>query len=87
MSHDIKLKTALPYERLEHLLEACCTKLYSMTLDDIIETKSGPRKVIRISFEDATDCDRFRDTFRKSRDQVPPVLGASAFNDNTQILE
>ena len=83
MSHDIKLKTTLPYERVEHLLEACCTKLYSMTLDDIIETKAGPRKVIRISFEDAADRDRFRDTFQRSRDQRPEAFGASAFNDNS----
>ena len=77
-THDLKLKTALSYERVEHLLAASCTKVYSMTLDDIIETKSGPRKVLRISFEDAADRERFRDTFQKSRDPLPS--GSGAFN-------
>lgn len=48
--HDLRLKTSLPYERVANMLTTCCSKLYSMTLDGFEETKSGPRKVTRISF-------------------------------------
>jgi hypothetical protein len=80
-NHDLKLRTWLPYDRIEHLLGACCTKLYSMTLESMEETDHGPRKVIRISFEDPADRERFRDTFQKSQEEmrapvVPSVVGA-----------
>lgn len=66
--HDLRLRTSLPYERIESMLTTSCTKVYSMSLDGFIETKSGPRKVIRISFEDPADRERFRVTFQKARD-------------------
>jgi hypothetical protein len=67
ISHDLKLKTALPYTKVEHLLSTCCSKRYSMTLDDIEETENGPRKVIRITFEDPADREQFRNTFQQAR--------------------
>lgn len=79
--HDLRFKTSLPYERVEYLLTACCTKLYSISLDNVEQTPSGPQKVIRISFEDANDRERFRSTFQRSRDQVPPAFGTTAFTD------
>jgi len=78
--HDLRLRTSLPYDRVESMLTTCCTKLYSMTLDGFVETKSGPRKVIKISFEDAADRERFKTTFQKNRDTLssdvpmPPTL-------------
>ena len=84
--HDLRLKTSLPYDRVESMLLTACTKLYSMTLDGFEETKSGPRKVIRISFEDPADRERFRNTFQKSRDTrtaavpPPPTLAGSRSN-------
>lgn len=68
MSTDLKLRTWLPYDRIEHLLAACCTKIYSMTLENMEDTDRGPRKVIRISFEEPADRERFRVTFQKSQD-------------------
>ena len=68
--HDLKLKTWLPFERVEDLLASCCTKVYSVTLDDILNTQNGPCKVIRISFEDPADRERFRTTFQ-NRAQTP----------------
>jgi hypothetical protein len=68
--HDLRLKTWLPYDRVESLLQTCCTKLYSMTLDGIQETKNGPCKVLRISFEDPADRERFRNTFEKRAQPV-----------------
>ena len=70
--HDLKLRTWLPYDRIEHLLAACCHKVYSMTLDHMEDTDQGPRKVIRISFEDPADRERFRVTFQKSQDEMLP---------------
>jgi hypothetical protein len=70
----------LPYERVENMLTTCCIKLYSMTLDGFEETKAGPRKVIRISFEDPSDRERFRVSFQKTRGldkadiPMPPTL-------------
>ncbi len=77
--HDLKLKTLLSFERVEDLLGTCCTKLYSLTLDGIEESSSGQRKVLRISFEDPNDRERFRQTFQKSREDsftpaLPPTL-------------
>lgn len=75
--HDLKLRTWLPYDRIEHLLAACCAKLYSMTLENMEETDHGPRKVIRISFEDPSDRERFRETFQKSQEEMrSPVMPA-----------
>ncbi len=79
MHHDLKLRTWLPYDRIEHLLEACCSKVYSMTLDNMEDTDHGPRKVIRISFEDPADRERFRVAFQKSQDDmIAPAMAASA---------
>jgi hypothetical protein len=69
--HDLKLTTALSYENVEQILTSCCSKLYSMTLDGIEESKSGIRKVIRISFEDPADRERFRHSFKKTRSIKP----------------
>jgi hypothetical protein len=80
-SHDLKLRTRLPYERVEHLLTACCTKLYSMTLDGIDMTDRGPCKVMKISFEDPADRERFRNAFQKAHDQAsasPPPRGGKS---------
>jgi hypothetical protein len=74
--HDLRLRTSLPYERVENMLTSACSKVYSMTLDGIEETKSGPRKVIRISFEDPADRERFRITFQKARDSAVPDAAA-----------
>ncbi len=63
--HDLRLKTRLPYDSVEHLLSTCCIKLYSLSLDGIQETRNGPCKVLRISFEDPADRERFRVTFEK----------------------
>ncbi len=73
-NHDLRLKTSLSYERVENLLSKACEKLYSMTLDGFEETKSGPRKVIRISFEDPADRERFRVNFQRSRDSSAPSV-------------
>lgn len=62
---DLRLRTLMPYDRVEELRASCCTKLYSLTLDGLQETRNGPCKVLRISFEDAADRERFRDTFAK----------------------
>ena len=70
--HDLKLRTWLPYDRIEHLLAACCHKVYSMTLDNMEDTDHGLRKVIRISFEDPADRERFRIAFQKSQDEMLP---------------
>ncbi len=84
--HDLRLKTSLPYERVETMLTTCCSKLYSMSLDGFEETKSGPRKVIRISFEDPADRERFRVSFQKSRGldksdvPAPPTLSSPRAN-------
>jgi hypothetical protein len=79
INHDLKLRTWLPYDRIEHLLAACCTKRYSMTLENMEETDHGPRKVIRISFEDPADRERFRLTFQKSQEEMhAPVMPSVA---------
>ncbi len=73
MSTDLQLRTWLPYDRIEHLLSACCTKVYSMTLENMEDTDHGPRKVLRISFEEPADRERFRVTFQKSQtDAISP---------------
>ncbi len=70
--HDLRLKTSLPYDSVESMLSRSCSKLYSMTLDGIEDSKGGqPRKVIRISFEDPADRERFREHFQKARDTSP----------------
>ena len=73
-NHDLKLKTSLPYDNVENMLSNSCSKLYSMTLDGIEDTKSGPRKVIRISFEDPADRERFRANFQKTREATSSAL-------------
>ena len=84
--HDLRLKTALSYERVENMLTTCCVKIYSMTLDGFEETRSGPRKIIRISFEDPADRERFRMTFQRTRDTksssvpLPPTLASPRAN-------
>jgi len=78
--HALKLRTWLSYERIENLLAASCRKLYSMSLDSVEDTDHGPRKVIRISFEDPTDRERFRDTFQKSQMETPIPVQAAAFH-------
>jgi hypothetical protein len=78
--HDLKLRTWMPYQRIENLLAASCRKLYSMTLDNVEDTDHGPRKVIRISFEDPADRERFRDTFQKSQMDTPIPTQAAAFH-------
>lgn len=50
-------------------------------MDGIEDTKTGPRKVIRISFEDPADRERFRDTFQKARDST--ATSASALRLST----
>lgn len=81
MHHDLKLKTSSAYERIEHLLEACCSKLYSMTFEGIEDTDDGPRKVIRISFEDPGDRERFRSAYQRSRDDLDTSALAAGFSD------
>lgn len=78
--HALKLRTWLSYERIENLLAASCRKLYSMSLDNVEDTDHGPRKVIRISFEDPTDRERFRETFQKSQMETPIPVQAAAFH-------
>jgi hypothetical protein len=78
--HDLKLRTWLSYERIENLLAASCRKIYSMSLDNVEDTDHGPRKVIRISFEDPADRERFRDTFQKSQMETPIPVRAEAFH-------
>lgn len=73
MANELKIRTALPYERVENFLTACCTKHYSMTLDRVEASKNGPCKVLRIAFEDAADCERFRVTFERSLEPLPSV--------------
>ena len=76
---DLRLKTSLTFEHVDHLLANCCAKLYSLTLDGIEETSNGQRKVLRIAFEDPADRERFRETYQRTRNEatapeLPPLL-------------
>ncbi len=81
--HDLRLKTSLSYEHIDDILAGCCLKLYSMTLDDIEESSRGQRKVLRISFEDPADRERFRVSYQKSRDEAASPLLPQSLNVTT----
>ena len=56
----MRIKTRMPSEELEKLLEKCCQKKASLNFDGIEEKSGVQYKVVIIAFADEQDRDAFR---------------------------
>ena len=60
----LTLKTMMSAETLERLLGTACRGPYAFALDGTEDGADGARKVIRITFENENDRERFRAALR-----------------------
>ncbi len=67
----LTLKTKLSGETLERLLAIACRTTPRISFEGSEQTESGPKKIVRIAFENPDDRERFRGQLRKLAASAP----------------